>query len=59
MVVDDLFKSLLDEYQFSLRTKMKKSNLNYDLVKAFYYKLHKININRGGGLYIDSTVLKI
>ena len=27
MVVDDLLKSFLDDYQFSLRTKMKKRNL--------------------------------
>ena len=50
VVVDDLLKSFLD----SLRTKMKKSNLVYDRVRAFYYKLHKISINRGGGSYIDS-----
>ena len=52
MVVDDLFKSFLDDYQFSLRTKMKKSNLVYDRVRTFYYKLHKISINRSGGSYI-------
>ena len=33
---------------------MKKSNLIYDRVRAFYYKLHKISINGGGGSYIDS-----
>ena len=33
---------------------MKKSNLTYDRVRAFYYKLHKISINRGGGSFIDS-----
>ena len=54
MVVDDLLKSFFDDYQFSLRTKMKKSNLVYDRVRTFYYKLHKISINRSGGLYIDS-----
>ena len=54
MVVDDLLKSFLDDYQFSLRTKMKISNLNYDRVRAFYYKLHKISISRSGGSYIDS-----
>ena len=54
MVVDDLLKSFLTDYQFSLRTKMKKSNLTYDCVRAFYYKLHKISINRSGGSYIDS-----
>ena len=54
MVVDDLLKSFLDYYQFSLRTKMKKSNLVYDRVRAFYDILHKISINRGDGSYIDS-----
>ena len=52
MVVDDLLKSFLDDYRFSLRTKVKKSNLTYDRVRVFYYKLHKIRINRGGGSYI-------
>ena len=28
--------------------------LTYDHVRAFYHKLHKISINRGGGSYIDS-----
>ena len=54
MVVDDLLKSLLDDYQFSLRTKMKKSNLVYNRVRTFHYKLRKISINRSDGLYIDS-----
>ena len=52
MVADDLFKRFLND--FSLRTKMKKSNLTYDRVRAFYYKLHKISINKVGGSYIDS-----
>ena len=54
IVVDDLSKSLLDDDQFSFRTKMKKSDFTYDHVRAFYYKLHKISINRSGGSYIDS-----
>ena len=33
---------------------MKRSNLTYDRVRYFYYKLHKISINRSGGSYIDS-----
>ena len=33
---------------------MKKSKLTYDCVRAFYYKLHKISINRSTGSYIDS-----
>ena len=54
MVVDGLLKSFLEDYQFSLRTKMKKSNLVYDRVRAFYDILRKISINRGGGSYSDS-----
>ena len=57
MVTDDLFKSLLNDYQFSFRTKMKKSNLSYDRVRAFYYKFHKISINRSGDSYTDSPKL--
>ena len=45
MVVDDLLKSFLDDYQFSLRTKMKKSNLTHDRVRAFYYKLMQYAIS--------------
>ena len=35
MVVDDLLKSFLDDYQFSLSTKIKKNNLTYDRARAF------------------------
>ena len=54
MAVDNLLESFSDDCQFSLRTKMEKSNLAYDRVRAFYYKLHKISIVRSGGSYIDS-----
>ena len=54
MAVVDLLKGFLNEYQYFLRTKMKKSNLTYDRARALYYKLHKISINRSGGSYIDS-----
>ena len=52
-IIKELFKSLLDKYQESLKTKMKKSNLVFDTVDALYYKLHKISLNRGGS-YNDS-----
>ena len=52
IVVDDLFR--IFKYQFSLGTKRKKSNLTFDHVADFYYKFHKISINRGGGSCIDS-----
>ena len=54
MVVNDLLKSFLNDYQFSLRTKMKESNVIFDRVRTFYYKFHKISINRSGGSCIDS-----
>ena len=54
MVVDDLLKGFLDDYKFSFRTEMKKSNLTYDRAGDFYYKLHKISINRSAGSYIIS-----
>ena len=53
-VVNKLFKSFLDEYQYALKTKMKKSSLTYDRVRVLYYKLHKISINRSAGLHINS-----
>ena len=58
MVVDDLFKILLNQYQYASKTNIKKSSLTYERVRVFCYKLHKISINRSGGLYIDSPVVK-
>ena len=52
MVVGDLLERFLDDYQFSVRTKMKKCNLVYDRVRTFYYKPHKISINRSA-VYIS------
>ena len=53
MIVNDLFKSFLNKYQYVLKTKMTKSSLTYVHVRVFYYKLHKISTNRTGGSYID------
>ena len=36
MVVDDLLKNFLDDYQFSLRTKMKKKNILLMIVLEFF-----------------------
>ena len=36
MVVDDLLKSFLDDYQFSLRTKMRKKNILLMIVLEFF-----------------------
>ena len=41
------------EYQGSLKAKMKRSDLVFDSVDALYYKIYKISLNRGGS-YIDS-----
>ena len=53
-VVNKLFKSFLDEYQYALKTKMKKGGLTYDRVRAFYYKFRKISINRSAVSHINS-----
>ena len=39
-IIKELFKSLLGEYQESLRTMMKKCDFVFDSVDALYYKLH-------------------
>ena len=52
-IIEDLFYSLLKEYQKSLKTKMKKSNLVFESVDALYYSLYKISL-AGGGSYMDS-----
>ena len=45
--------SLSKEYQGSLKTKMKRSDLVFDSVDPLCYKFHKISLNRDGS-YIDS-----
>ena len=52
-IIKELFKSLKDKYQESLKEKMKRSDLVFDSVDALYYKFYKISLNRGGS-YIDS-----
>ena len=37
-IIEELFDSLFEEYQESLRTKMKKSDLVFDSADALYYK---------------------
>ena len=39
-IIKELFKSLLGEYQESLRTMMKTCDFAFDTVDALYYKLH-------------------
>ena len=49
----NLFNSLLFRHQIRLETLIKGSGFICDCVNLLYYKLHKINLNRGGS-YINS-----
>ena len=51
-VMKKLFDSLKNRYQNNLES-MKGSDFVFDYVHLFYYKCHKINLNRGAS-YIDS-----
>ena len=51
--IEELFKSLQNRYQNNLGESMSGSEFIFDYVHLLYYKLHKINPNRGGS-YIDS-----
>ena len=52
-IIAELFKSLLKRYQEGLEESMKESLFVFDSVNSLYYKLHKINLNKGGS-YINS-----
>ena len=52
-IIKELFESFLKRYQEGLETKIKGSEFVFDYVDLFYYKLHKISLNRRGS-YIDS-----
>ena len=52
-IIKELFKSVLEECQENLKTKMKRSDFVFNSVDALHYKLHKISLNRRGS-YIDS-----
>ena len=52
-VIEELFKSLLQNYQENLEEKMSGSEFVFDAVNVLYYDLNKISLNRGGS-YIDS-----
>ena len=47
-IMDQLFASLLRRYQEGLEESTRENNLVYNGVDLFYYKLHKISLNRGG-----------
>ena len=52
-IIEELFKSFLLRYQKGLEESMKGSEFALDVVDLLYYKLHKINLSRGGS-YVDS-----
>ena len=52
-ITEELFESLLQKYQEGLEEKMNRSEFVFDSLDILYYKLHKINLNRGGS-NIDS-----
>ena len=52
-IIEDLFDSFLQRYKKRLVESIKGSEFVFDGVDSLYYKLHKINLKRGGS-YIDS-----
>ena len=50
---DQLFRSLLQNYQKDLEELMRGSEFNFDSVDLLYYNLQKISLKRGGP-YINS-----
>ena len=52
-IIEEIFNSLLQRYQEGLEESMKASEFVFDSVNSYYYKLHKISLNKGGS-YIDS-----
>ena len=47
-VIEELFDSLIKEYQNGLQKPMRLSDFIFDCVHLLYYKCHKINPNHGG-----------
>ena len=52
-IIEQLFESLLKEYEENLQNKMRGSEFEFDGVNFLYYDFNKTSINRGGS-YIDS-----
>ena len=52
-IIEDLFESLLQNYQEGLEEKKRESEFVFDCVDLQHYDLHKRSLNRGGS-YIDS-----
>ena len=51
-IIKKHFKYLLQKYQEGLGKSMEGSEFIFDSVDLFYYKLHRISLNRGGS-YIE------
>ena len=52
-IVEELFDSLLQKYQWALENTQEGSSHIFDSIDALQYKLHKTSLHRGGW-YIDS-----
>ena len=52
-VIEELSQSFFSRYQIELNTSMKGSDFVFDCVHLFYYKCHKMNLERVGS-YKDS-----
>ena len=52
-IIEELFESLLKKPQKGLEESMRGSEFDFDSVGLFYYKLHKLSLNRSGS-NIDS-----
>ena len=47
-IMEDLLDSFLGRHQQNLEEPMRGSDFVFDCVDSLYYKLRKINLNRGG-----------
>ena len=47
-IIKEFFEFLLQKYQKGLEESMKESEFVFDFVDLWYYKFHKISLNRGG-----------
>ena len=56
-IIDELFESLLQNYQKELEESMRGSNFVFDGVDLFYYHLQKTSLKRTRSSYIDSPEL--
>ena len=52
-IIEQLFESLLKNYEENLQNKMRGSEFEFDGINFLYYDFNKTSINRGGS-YIDS-----